>query len=224
MMSSIAKIFGSSPVKPLEEHMKKVDSCVSQLLPFFAAVIANDWDTAEDVHKVIVKLENEADTIKRQLRLHLPNSLFMPLARSDLLELLTFQDRLANTSQDIAGVVIGRRMQLPPVMSDEFIVFLSNCVKASAEASSAIYELDELLETGFSSPEVKLVEQKIVNLYHTERDTDTMQVNLRLKIYQLEQNLNPIDVMFLYQVITWVGDLANCAQDVGDRLQILLAR
>lgn len=224
MIQSIAKIFGRSPVKPLEEHMHKVHSCAAQLLPFFTAVIANNWDEAKQVQQVIVQLENEADSLKRQLRIHLPNSLFMPLARSDLLELLTVQDRLANTSKDIAGVVLGRRMHLPAVMAKDFVIFLTSCVKATAEASSAIQELDELLETGFSGTEVKSVEQMIVNLWHTERITDTMQINLRLNIYQLEQTLNPIDIMFLYQVISWVGDLANYAQDVGDRLQILLAR
>lgn len=34
----------------------------------------------------------------------------------------------------------------------------------------------------------------------------------------------PIDVMFLYRVIELIGDLADVAQRVGSRLQILLAR
>jgi hypothetical protein len=30
--------------------------------------------------------------------------------------------------------------------------------------------------------------------------------------------------MFLYQIIDWVGDLADLAESVGARLEILLAR
>ncbi len=40
----------------------------------------------------------------------------------------------------------------------------------------------------------------------------------------LEKTLNPIDVMFLYQIIEWVGDLADIAERVGARLEIMLAR
>ena len=40
----------------------------------------------------------------------------------------------------------------------------------------------------------------------------------------LEKDLNPVDVMFLYQIIEWVGDLADLAERVGARLEILLAR
>jgi uncharacterized protein Yka (UPF0111/DUF47 family) len=31
-------------------------------------------------------------------------------------------------------------------------------------------------------------------------------------------------VMFMYNIIDWIGELADCAQRVGSRLQILLAR
>jgi hypothetical protein len=37
-------------------------------------------------------------------------------------------------------------------------------------------------------------------------------------------DLNPVDVMFLYHIIDWVGDLADLAERVGARLEILLAR
>ena len=40
----------------------------------------------------------------------------------------------------------------------------------------------------------------------------------------LEVELPPVDVIFLYQIIDWVGDLADRAQRVGSRLQLLVAR
>lgn len=224
MPSSILNLFGRSPIGPLEEHMSKVHACVKELIPFFDAVFAENWQTVEEIQQIIVKLENEADKMKRDLRIHLPKGLFMPVARSDLLELLTVQDRLANTAKDIAGVVFGRRMHFPQSMTLSFQTFLKRCMEASKEANTAIHELDELLETSFSGNEMKLIEEMVAHLWHTERDTDEMQVHLRQTVYELESTLPPVDVMFLYQVIEWTGDLANHAQDIGDRLQILLAR
>ena len=44
------------------------------------------------------------------------------------------------------------------------------------------------------------------------------------RLAQLETELPPIDVMFLYKIIDWTGDLGDRAQQVGSRLELLLAR
>lgn len=204
--------------------MGKVHACVKELLPFFEAVLSHQWEEVDAIKLKISHLENEADAMKRDLRIHLPKSLFMPVARSDLLELLSVQDRLANKAKDIAGVVFGRRMVIPAAIAPAFVQFLQRCVEASKQANTAIHELDELLETSFSGNEVKIVEGMIANLWHIERDTDERQIHLRQGIFEIENKLAPVDVIFLYQVIEWIGDLANHAQDIGDRLQVLLAR
>jgi hypothetical protein len=51
-----------------------------------------------------------------------------------------------------------------------------------------------------------------------------MQIKLRSELLAIENDLNPVDVMFLYQIIEWIGDLADLAERVGSRLEILLAR
>ncbi len=217
-------MFGRSPIGPLEEHMAKVTACVKQLGPFFDAVFAQDWPAVAKFQKEIVQLENEADDMKRELRLHLPKGLFMPVSRSDLLELLSVQDRLANKAKDIAGIVLGRKMVFPPTTAILFLEFLRRSIEASQQANTAIHELDELLETSFSGNEIKLVEGMIAKLSDIERDTDRMQIELRGIIFELENKLPPVNVMFIYKIIEWTGDLADRAQDIGDRLQILLAR
>jgi predicted phosphate transport protein (TIGR00153 family) len=217
-------MFGRSPIGPLEEHMSKVYACVKRLAPFFEAVLQADWQQVEKLQKEIAQLENEADDMKRELRLHLPKGLFMPVSRSDLLELLTVQDRLANKAKDIAGMVLGRKMHLPAEIKELFKAFLERCLDASKQADAAIQELDELLETGFSGNEIKVVGGMIAELSHIERDTDLKQIQLRHVLFDLEKKLPPVDVMFIYKIIEWTGDLADRAQDIGDRLQILLAR
>lgn len=218
------KMFGSSPVRPLEEHMAKVHACVKELQPFFEAVFSKNWATVESLQQEIVNLENKADDMKRDLRLHLPNSLFMPFSRSDLLELLNVQDRLANQAKDIAGMVLGRKMSFPETIAPLYMEFLERNIDASRQANTAIHELDELLETGFSGNEIKLVETMITKLAGIEHATDEQQIKLRHMVFDLEKTLPPVDVMFLYKIIEWTGHLADDAREIGDRLQVLLAR
>lgn len=216
-------MFGRSPIRPLEEHMSKVHACVSVLDPFFVAVLAQNWTQAEKIQQDVVRLENEADDMKRDLRLHLPKGLFLPVSRSDLLSLLNVQDRLANKAKDIAGMVLGRKMIFPETLTAHFFDFLQRCIEAVKQADTAIHELDELLETGFSGSEIKVVESMLNQLSRIERDTDDKQIRLRQLMFELENTLPPVNVMFLYKIIEWTGELADRAREVGDRLQILLA-
>lgn len=216
-------MFGRSPIRPLEEHMDKVYACVKHLGPFFEAVLKQEWNQVTLLQNQIALSENEADALRRDLCVHLPSGLFMPVSRSDLLELLYMQDRLANKAKDIAGMVMGRKMIFPEAITQLFSDFLKLCIEASKQANTAIHELDELLETGFSGNEVKVVERMIGKLSQTERDTDEQQIQLRRIIFDLEDQLPPVDTIFLYKIIEWTGDLADRAQDIGDRLLILLA-
>jgi len=222
--TTISSLFGSSPVKPLQHHMNRVQTCVEELDPFIEAVINKDWDSALEFQLKISKLEEEADTLKRDLRLNLPNSLFMPVSRRDLLEVLTMQDKIANKAKDIAGLITGRKMVIPDPLGPQFKTYINRSIDASAQACKAINELDELVETGFKGREVKLVEKMIKKLDKIEGDTDKIQVKIRAEIFKRETKLPPIEVMFLYKIIEWIGDLADIAQRVGSRLELMLAR
>ncbi|HHJ15915.1 MAG TPA: TIGR00153 family protein [Gammaproteobacteria bacterium] len=217
-------IFGSSPVKPMQQHMAKVLACVSELIPLFEAVIREDWDAVEACQNTISNLEKEADVLKKQLRLQLPKGLFMPVSRQDLLEVLGMQDKIANRAKDIAGVILGRHMVLPAVMQEKYPQYVRRCVDACEQASRAINELDELVGTGFSGQEIKLVEEMIETLDAIESDTDALQAEIRHQLFAVEKDLPPVDVIFLYEIIEWTGDLADRAQRVGSRLQLMLAR
>lgn len=220
----ISGIFGNSPVRPMQTHMEKVHTCVSQLVPFFEAVVEDNWKKAEKIQLKISELENEADVLKKALRLELPRGLMMPVSRHHLLELLTMQDKVANMAKDVAGLMLGRHMELPKQISSDFQRLVQRCVDASAQAQTTINELDELVETGFRGSEVKLVQSMIKKLDKIESDTDKIQIKIRGKLFKVEKDLPPIDVMFLYKVIEMTGDVADAAQRVGSRLQLLLAR
>lgn len=223
-MGNIFNMFGPSPIKPIEQHMHKAYTCAKQLNPLLDAVLRNDWETAHQHHQQVIQLEREADEIKKQLRLHLPTGLFLPVARSDILELLKTQDRLANKSKDITGLLMGRKMQIPPSIQKHLQEFLIRCLDAAKQACKAINELDELLETGFRGNEVKIVEDMIHTLDVIEHHCDDDLAYLREELFKIEKDYPPVDVMFLYQLLQWIGDLADEAQSIGGRLQILIAR
>lgn len=223
-VNPFVSLFGRSPIGPMQQHITKAHECAANLVPFFEAVMIEDWVRVEAVQQEMVRLENEADKLKKSVRMHLPKSLFLPVPRSDLLDLLSVQDKVANRAKDIAGLMLGRQMTVPTPIQPQMLAYVRRCVDASAQALKAMDQLDELLETGFSGREAAIVEHMVEELEAIENETDRQQIEVRRGLYKLEKDLPPVDVMFLYRVIDWVGDIADRAERVGNRLEQLLAR
>ena len=220
----ILQMFARSPFKPMQEHIAKAHACAVQLLPFFEAVIDDDWEEAKKIQHTIAVLEGEADAMKKDVRQHLPNNIFLPVPRTDLLELLRMQDKIANRAKDICGIMLGRTMSIPVEIQELMLDFVRSALATSEQALLSLNELDELLSTGFRGREVEVVERMLIELDDLEHINDGLEREIRSQLIVIEKQLHPIDAMFLYKVIRWIGDLADRAQQVGSRLQLLLAR
>ncbi|MGB1868263.1 MAG: TIGR00153 family protein [Porticoccaceae bacterium] len=220
----ISNLFGKSPIKPLQEHMSLTVGCAAELENFFEAVISNQWDSASAIFDQIAEKENLADDLKKQFRLNMPKSLFMPVSRTDLLNILAQQDEIANMAKDVCGIVLGRQMDIPSALQTDLMGFVKSAIETCEKALKAINELDELLETGFIGQEVKFVQKLIRELDAQEQKVDKKERKLRHRLFKLEADLPPVDVMFLYSTINNIGAIADTAERVGNSLELLLAK
>lgn len=219
----VARIFGRSPFGPMQDHIDVCCRCAEMVLPLLDAVAVADFAEVERLQEEITALENEADEMKITIRENLPRGFFLPVSRPDLLELLNRQDRIANRAKGIAGLVLGRRLTFPDPITGAVRELAASCVDACEQAQEVVHRLDELLEAGFRGRETKQVRRMVRNIDDKERQCDEMEARLRGELFQLEGELAPVDVMFMYRVIEWIGDLANHAEQVGHRLDQLLA-
>lgn len=220
----ISNLFGKSPIKPLQEHMSLTVGCAAELENFFEAVISNQWGSASAIFDQIAEKENLADDLKKQFRLNMPKSLFMPVSRTDLLNILAQQDEIANMAKDVCGIVLGRQMDIPSALQTDLMGFVKSAIETCEKALKAINELDELLETGFIGQEVKFVQKLIRELDAQEQKVDKKERKLRHRLFKLEADLPPVDVMFLYSTINNIGAIADTAERVGNSLELLLAK
>jgi hypothetical protein len=221
---NITSLFGKSPISPLQQHMKQVHSCIKEFGVFAKAANVMDWEKAQLAQVSISNKENKADALKKKLRMNLPSTFMMPFSRRDLLDVLLIQDSIANITKDLAGLMMSRRMVFPKEFADDFIELSKLCIKTSEAALVAINELDELLETAFSSRERKIVDKMIKKVNELEHQTDVAQEVIRNKLFSLESSLPPIDVMFYYRAIEWLGETADAAQKVGSRFEVMLTK
>ena len=114
-------------------------------------------------------------------------------------------------------------MQIPESIADKFIDFVDRNIDAAKQARKSVRELDELFTAGFKGAEVDLVQGLIEELDRIETDTDAKQAELRAALYEIEDTLKPVDAVFMYQVIELTGQIADMAERVGRRLELLLS-
>ena len=98
------------------------------------------------------------------------------------------------------------------------------CVDVCEQSSKIIEELDELLEMGFRGREASQVETMVDELNRIEDETDELGIDLTRRWFAQEESMNPVSVIMWYRLIQWIGDLADYAEKVGDRLRLLTAR
>ena len=222
--SPIAGLFGKSPFRPTQEHMKLVAACCEHIVPLFEALRDGDREKIQAIKEQMFELEQEADKIKTEIQSRLPKFLLMPIDRRDLLDLLNAQDTIADTAQDMAGLLVLREMVVPLALKEGLIPFVKRSVDAVEQCTLVIGELDELVETGFKGRAGDRVEEMVKELAAIEAETDTMGMDLVRLLFEHEDDLKPLSVVFWYQLIQTIGDLADHAEDVGDRLRLLIAR
>ena len=115
-------------------------------------------------------------------------------------------------------------MSIPAAIADALLEFVKTSIKTTFAAKFVIDELDELIETGFGGRSIDLVEKLIFRLEQLEHETDEQQILIRAQLHPLEEQLSPVDVVFLYKIIEQIGNLADCAQTTGDQIQVIVAR
>ena len=203
--------------------MRVVVQCAGQVPGLFEALCAGDEEKIHAVRDEIFALENKADEIKNELRSHLPKTIFMPVDRRDILEILDLQDSIADTAQDIAGALMVRQPKVLNSIRSPLMNLTERCLDACHQMAKIMEQLDELVETGFRGHGNEIVLAMIDELNRIETDTDHKSIDLLSEIFAHEDELDPVSVMVWHRLIRWVGDLADYSEMVGNRLRLLIA-
>ena len=221
--STLTDVIGNSPLSTLERHVRVCADCVNLLTEYFEAAQAGKWKRASDLRDKIAKLESVADDLKLEVRSNLPRGLWMSVSRADLLELVRMQDKMANDTKDVAGLSLGRELAFPAKLEKSLFKYLGAITDCANQAVEVIVALRELSRSAFGSRQVDAIAKMVTMVEKVERKSDDQQQALRAKLRKYETELSPIDAVFLYQLLSQIGEIADSAEKVSHRAQIISA-
>lgn len=222
MLSTILNLFGRSPFAPLQSHMNRVGECVHKLLPLFEALEKKDYIAVKKISDQISELEQEANLTKNDIRNHLPKSLFLPIDRGTLLEILSLQDKIADLAKDAAILATLKQIEMLPSFKETFHDFLNKNIETFDHAKLIINEMHELLESSFGGQEAQKVRFMADQVSFKKHETSLIQQNLLRAVFGTEDEL-PYSSFYLWQkIFETVGSLSNLSEKLANRVRLLL--
>lgn len=221
-MLTILNLFGRSPFLPLQSHMAKVAECVHMLPDLFQAIKDKDFIRANEIADKIADKEHEADLTKNDIRNHLPKSLFLPVDRGNLLEILSLQDSLADRAEDIAVLTTLKNLEWIGAFGEEYDRFLKKNIEAFDYAYSIIKELHELLESSFGGVEAEKVRVMVEQVAVNEHEADLIQRKLLQAFFQAENEMSYSTFHLWQRIFEETGALSNIAEKLAYRVRLTL--
>lgn len=221
-MMALVNLFGRSPFAPLKSHMQKVVACVHCLPELFEALKKKEYDKVEKINKKISKLEHSADLTKNDIRNHLPKSLFMPIERRDLLEILKLQDSIADSAEDVGVLTTLKQLEMPKILEENFQEFLNKNLETFNEAEKVVNEIHDLLESSFGGVEADKVREMVDKVAHKEHEVDLIQRKLLKNLIQAEEEMTYTTFSLWMRIFETIASISNLSEKLAYRIRMTL--
>ena len=134
-----------SPFGQLLEHMEKVRECTDILGEGLIKYFKGDYKGFSDLAKKVSEIEHEADKIKRNLRNHLPTSLFMPVDKGKFMWALREQDKILDHAENLASMLDMRHTKIPKTLQKGFIEHAECVIKTVEAMEIAVKNIKDLI-------------------------------------------------------------------------------
>ena len=179
---------------------------------------SGNFEQVEDLCYEASKLEHQADQIKDDIRESLLKRFFMPIDRAEVLEILSLQDSLADTAEDVCKVLTIRKLPFPDDIKEDFDKFVELNINACAICASIINQLDQLIEAGFGGTEAERIRGLARDAAFAEHQADVVQMSLLKKLYAHDVDFSIGEFHLWMRFSRVLGRLSNISENLADRV------
>ncbi|MFP4453545.1 MAG: TIGR00153 family protein [Desulfobacterales bacterium] len=215
-------MFITSPFDALQEHAEKVKECAWAFQQAIECYASSKCEIFEEHRQAVIKLEHDADAIKRRIRGHLPKGVMLPVEKFQLFQYLREQDKVLDSVQEALNWLSHRSDQtIPDVLERDFFLLVDAAIEPTEELSRMVGEA-RIYFRNFSEKQRKKVKDIIANIRQMEHDADQREYALIRKIFLNEKD--PISVLHLVRLAEIVGSIADHSENSGDMMRAMISR
>ena len=142
----------------------------------------------------------------------------MPIDRGEVLEILSLQDSLADTAEDVCKVLTIRKLPFPDDIRADFDKFLELNINACSICVTIIGQLDELIEAGFGGTEAERIRGLAKDVAFAEHQADVVQMSMLKKLYNHDTDFSIGEFHLWMRFTRTLGRLSNISENLADRV------
>jgi len=215
-------MFMTSPFVGLQEHAEKVKDCAWTFQQAIECHVSRECLRFEEFRQEIHRIEHEADAVKRRIRGHLPKGTLMPVDKFQLFRYLREQDKVLDSVEEaLDWLSIRNEPGIPVELEKDFFLLVDAVMDPIEELSRMVNEARRYFRN-FSEKHRILVKEIIRNLRRQEHEADTLEYQIKQKVFN--STMDPVTIFHMVRLAETVGSIADHAENAGDMMRAMIAR
>jgi len=198
----------------LAAYRQRLWDCVEQTQKSLNAYCASGdlQQLRQEVH-TIHRVESEADDIRREIEVMMYSRALFPESRGDILSLLETMDKVPDQAEDVARNIADQMIAVPDFLHPDLSLLLDincRCVAAMLECVGKMF-------TDFQHATTI-----IGRIDELESEADRVQSRLIQQIFA--SDVRDMAKILLRDLVNEIAAISDNAQDVGDRVRVMVAK
>jgi len=215
-------MFMTSPFEGVEEHAEKIKECAWAFQQAIECFISKKCKTFEEFRQDVIRLESEADAVKRRIRGHLPLGTLMPVSKFQLFRYLREQDGVVDSLEDALDWISYRsEVGMPAELEKDFFLLVDTVIDPIEELVKMIGEARKYFQT-YHPKQRNKVKDIIRNLRKMEHEADLIEDKIKSKVFHL--SADPVTIFHLIRLTEIIGSTADHAENAGDMMRAMISR
>ena len=216
-MKIIEGKFGLNVFAPLYEHLCKGHYCSQLVAQAVDAFASGNSQKVIELCTLISAAESQADQIEIAIRNKLSNSIFAAIKRDNILHIIKFQDNICDSAEDVAKLLSIRETHVP----EKCISILNELAdKVEAVVNSLLDCCAKLAEIhsdiSKQNYDRKSIHDYLSDIHKKEELTDKLIHDFTKKLFECENESDPVSVMLLFNLARMIGKIADAAENASD--------
>jgi len=209
-------------IQQLREHSNKVHQSVELIQSLADALLAEDYEKIRTLHEQMSGIRDEVDQIKLSLYGQIKEMHFHSAGGDALSQYLACQDKVADSSQDFAELLVLRKTTIPIELRDDFRAFVTQVVNVSRRTMSLAEGLFSEAETVCTDADVQNLLGAIRGIIDENGRARQREMEFARHVYSLEKQLDPVTVMFLDKYCAALREVADNAERAAEHLRLMV--
>lgn len=209
------------PFDGLQEHAEKVKECSWVFQHAIECHMVHNCKSFEGLRGEVIRLEREADAIKRRIRGHIPVGTLMNVEKFQLFRYLREQDSVLDSLEDALDWISYREKPgIPESFQKDFFLLIDSVIDTVEELCQMVTEARKYFKS-YSDKQRSIVKEIIRNIRRQEQESDKAEDIIKRKAFELT---DPVAVFHLIRLAETIGSIADHAENAGDMMRAMLSK